>query len=376
MHLYISANLDGTGDLCYPNPTGKVVRVMVQQPQKRYYSLDIARILSALAVVMIHCSDGFLLKEDAWSFLTGNIFFGLSRFAVPVFIMISGALLLDESKPLQPKRFVRKNIGGLALVTLLWACIYALIFRVAKPLALKQPFLLNKFLYDLANGHFHMWYLYMMIGIYLLVPLLRCVVKAENQSYIFWFIVTSLLLQFSEPLLTLLAESVRKVKMISIFIDNLQIDHFSCHLTYFLTGWYLFHIGLQKKSHKIILFLCGALGFVFAFTYAQITRDYQSLYSSYGMPIYFYSCCIFYGISQINPQPSGRRASLLVLISGLTFGVYLIHPIIQVAVNLVVPALSNPLLSLLMTYTGVLLISLAASFLLSKIPLVKKLIRI
>lgn len=376
MHLYICSNLDGTGDLCYPNHTGKVVRVMVQQPQRRYYSLDIARILSALAVVMIHCSGVLLLNDDTPSFLTGNIFYGLSRFAVPVFIMISGALLLDETKPFESKRFVQKNIGSLALVTLLWACIYALVYVVAKPLILKKPFSVTNLMNAVADGHFHMWYLYMMIGIYLLVPLLRLVVKTENRSYIVWFIVIALLVKFSYKPLELLAKSFLPANMMISLIDNLRIDHFSYYLTYFLTGWYLFHIGFQKKIHKIILFACGILGFIFAFIYAQISGDYKNLYANNSLPMYFYSCCVFYGIIQAKPQPSGRRASLLVLISGLTFGVYLIHPIIQSVVKAVLPALSNSLLSLLLHYTGVLLVSLAVSFLLSKIPLVKKLIRI
>ena len=72
---------------------------------KRNYSLDIARIVAIMAVAMIHCSANFVIHFNLFSteFILGNIFDAASRVGVPLFLMISGALFLDERKDITLK---------------------------------------------------------------------------------------------------------------------------------------------------------------------------------------------------------------------------------------------------------------------------------
>ena len=68
--------------------------------KERNSFLDITRIVAVLAVIMIHTSSGFVTLYDTSSieFLWGNIFDSISRIGVPLFVMISGSLMLDEEK--------------------------------------------------------------------------------------------------------------------------------------------------------------------------------------------------------------------------------------------------------------------------------------
>ena len=77
---------------------------------KWYLSYDILRIAALLAVISVHISAFFVLKYEpnTMEFITENIFNALSGFAVPVFIMLSGALLLNEDKPFDDKKFIHK----------------------------------------------------------------------------------------------------------------------------------------------------------------------------------------------------------------------------------------------------------------------------
>ena len=64
----------------------------------RIYYLDVLRVIACLAVVMIHSSAGFVVKNiGSVNFWIGNLFDSLSRIGVPIFIMIPGALMLDEN---------------------------------------------------------------------------------------------------------------------------------------------------------------------------------------------------------------------------------------------------------------------------------------
>mgnify|MGYP002518752370 CR=1 FL=1 len=67
--------------------------------KSRNLSLDCVRIVAVLAIVMIHLSASYLnYGVSSPMFLWGNIFDGLSRVGVPLFVMVSGALMLDEKK--------------------------------------------------------------------------------------------------------------------------------------------------------------------------------------------------------------------------------------------------------------------------------------
>ena len=78
--------------------------------KKRILYLDVLRIFAALMVVMIHVSAQYVnnMSNNLTDFMIGNVFDSLSRVAVPIFAMISGAVMLDESKQYSTKDFLKK----------------------------------------------------------------------------------------------------------------------------------------------------------------------------------------------------------------------------------------------------------------------------
>ena len=102
---------------------------------KRNFSLDIARIIAVLAVVMIHCSARFVDSYGQFSneFLVGNLLNSISRIAVPFFIMVSGALFLDEHKEVTLKRIFLVNVKNIILIIIIWSAIYSFFYNIALP---------------------------------------------------------------------------------------------------------------------------------------------------------------------------------------------------------------------------------------------------
>ncbi len=147
---------------------------------KRNYSLDIARIIAALTVIMIHCSAPFVTGSQLFSseFVFGNMFDSISRIGVPLFLMISGALFLDEQKEVTLKGIISKNIKSLAIITIIWSVIYSVVKNIVFPFFDGGSINLKNAIGGIINGHYHMWYLYMIIGLYFIVPVLKKIIKA------------------------------------------------------------------------------------------------------------------------------------------------------------------------------------------------------
>lgn len=140
--------------------------------KRRVFWLDVLRILSILAVVTIHVSvqnwDKVAASSDVNIVLA--TFDGISRFAVPVFVMISGALMLNRE--IGALKCLTK-IGRLAIVWIFWCAFYAV-------MALVTGKGREAALHDLIFGHFHMWFLPMIAALYLITPVLRYIAKNQR----------------------------------------------------------------------------------------------------------------------------------------------------------------------------------------------------
>lgn len=79
---------------------------------KRLVYMDWLRVLATIAVVTIHVSAGYVSVLDANNasrWMAGNLFESISRASVPIFVMISGALLLKGTKDISVGEFLQKR---------------------------------------------------------------------------------------------------------------------------------------------------------------------------------------------------------------------------------------------------------------------------
>ena len=96
----------------------------------RIYYMDILRVIACLCVVMIHTCGSFVTKEyGSVNYWIGNVLDSISRVAVPLFIMISGALLLDENYDYSVGK-IKKHIKKMILFFVFWSVVYCLVYEV------------------------------------------------------------------------------------------------------------------------------------------------------------------------------------------------------------------------------------------------------
>ncbi len=345
--------------------------------QKRNYTLDIARILAVIAVVMIHSSAPFVSKHKPFTteHLVGNIFNSISRFGVPMFLMISGSLFLDERKEVTLKKIFTKNVISLAVITVLWAVIYSVIHYALFPHLDNKPINTKKLIDAICVGHYHMWYLYMIIGLYCITPFLKKFVVRENSRMVLLFIAFSLLGTFLPYAINMANKLGADLTRITAVLKKLKLEFFSGYIAYFMTGWYITHIGLKKKLLRYLVYVLGLASLACMFTYVRFTGDYKTAYADLGFFNYIYSFSVFLALSNLKINLGNRSAKLVTQLSKLTFGVYIIHCIFLSVYDREVTLDCHPILQLAAKFSITLCVSFLATYIISKIPLLKKMIK-
>ena len=135
---------------------------------------DYLRVLATFAVVILHTAaqNWYAADINGWDWKVFNFYNGIERWCVPIFVMISGALFLDKDIPV--KTIYTKYILRLFIAFTVWSGFYMLF----------EEGIVDTLLRQLLGGHYHMWFIPMIIGLYMCIPLMKCIVKEEcNMKY-------------------------------------------------------------------------------------------------------------------------------------------------------------------------------------------------
>lgn len=344
---------------------------------RRNHLLDIARIVAVFAIVMIHCCSGFvqIYKLHTNEFIFGNLFNSIARIGVPLFLMISGSLFLDERKEITLKCVMTKNVKNLTIITIVWASIYSVTYNIIFPLLAGNAVNSKNIIVDILNGHSHMWYLYMIIGLYITTPFLKKFVYKENKNMVLFFIIISFVVQFLLPTIDKVCALHLDIDFIGEWIDKFHLDFFSGYITYFLAGWYIVHVGVGPKHHKNIIYCLSLISLLIIVFYVNFTGNYAIAYENIGALVFVYSIGVFLAINNIKINFKEKTIGILAKLSKLTFGVYIIHIIVLFMFNKLLPYSEHSAIHIIFSFIVVVSVSFIGSYIVSKIPVLKNIIR-
>ena len=344
---------------------------------KRNHLLDIARIVAVLSVVLIHCSAAFVTgyKPHTSEFFFGSLFDTVARAGVPLFLMISGSLFLDENKVITLKSVMAKYLINLVVITIVWAAVYSMLYNVLFPLMTGEPISIKNFILDMVNGHYHMWYLYMIMGLYIITPFLKKFVCRENTDLVLFFIVISFAAQVLFPAIDKICIRYFEIDFIGTWIDKFYLDFFGGYITYYLLGWYIVHVGVKQKHLKVIIYFLSLVSLLGTIFYINTTGDYETPYENLSVFVFIYSLGLFLAINSIKTTFKERTLQTLEKLSKLTFGVYIIHVIVLSFFRKLLPYSGHSAVYLVVCFTAVVCASFIGSYVISKIPVLRKLIR-
>lgn len=163
-------------------------------PLHRQESLDFVRVLATFFIVLLHTSANdmyrFPIASATWNVL--NFFNASGRWAVPAFVMISGALFLNQAKSISFAGIIKRNIFRLLTVYFFWSLVYSVIHNTMEYDHFNIE-VLKRVLLDTLSGPVHFWFIPMICGLYLITPFLRVLVSGLNKNTLLLLILICLL---------------------------------------------------------------------------------------------------------------------------------------------------------------------------------------
>lgn len=343
---------------------------------QRVYYFDYLRIFAIFAVIILHVAaqnwENTNVNSFEWQVF--NFYDSVVRWGVPVFVMISGSLFIGKKHRI--KKLYQKYILRIIIAFLTWSILYALWNNIVINNNLSIKTLINEILI----GHYHLWFMFMIVGLYIIVPFLNKIV--EDRKIAWYFVITSFVFAFILPQLSEIIGL--KFSGISGIIDEIT-SKLHLHMVLGYSGYFVLGFLLQnteiKKKYRIIIYVFGILGLIFTISSTSILSLFwqspaKMFYGNLTVNVLLVAMAVFvFAKTNLNkPIPSLRKQQMLLFFSKCTFGVYLIHPffielikkyfnITSLTIN---PIFAVPILSVI-----VFLLSLLVSALLNLIPIVK-----
>ena len=346
--------------------------------KQRILYLDVLRVAAIFIVVMLHVASYSYTGDISSNVWQNSLFWdSLSRWGVPVFVMISGALFLQPTKIVSIRSVYTKYIKRILILLISWSFIYS----AHKIITGQIGFGLTKFLTGAIVGAYHLWFLYMIIGLYAITPFLKKML--DNKVYVRYFIALSLFFSFLIPTMSHLADSLNllgndRFKIyLDMISDRLHFDFTLEYVAYYVLGYYLSTINLSRRYRYCIYFM-GLIGFAFTFGYSsyisiKLNKPWD-MFDYMSFNVFFESISMFILIQNLFNKKN-KFSDMMSKLSKYTLGIYLIHPIILDIVfewsEIMVHKyyLAVPLLAIC-----IFCMSFISVWILSKIPIVRKII--
>lgn len=284
---------------------------------------DSLRAIATVGVVGIHVSSYYVPGSGQipdYDFWIGNIFDSLSRFAVPMFVMLSGALLLGKED--SPGIFLKKRFSRMLIPFLFWSFIYigqSIWNDYDNGLHPTAFQLLRTIFVQLRDGSsLHLWYIYMLIGLYLFVPIIgKWARRATEKEFLYFLGIWLLFIFLDQPFL-------EKMK------PDIDIRYFTGYAGYLVLGYYLKikNFGSRNQSKLIgcgmiatgLAITIGGTWAVHAYTHQYVSTFYEPL--SPGILLYSAGLFIAFKEAEIQFRPLIKTRNF---ISKYSYGIYLVH---------------------------------------------------
>ena len=282
---------------------------------ERNYTIATLRTIATLLVIILHIAGGYVNSgmdgnNYNFSFWIGNIVDSFSRICVPLFVLISGMFLLGRKEAFLQS--YKKRASRIAVPLIVWSIIYV-VYKALVYYIINDSFIIIDLAESLVLGvpFYHLWYLYMIIGLYLLIPVLNNLIIPNLSRRSLWTISY-----------IFLAFGVLNVGYNFIFGNRpIFLLWFIDYLGYFLLGYLIKGSNLKIPLKSLsIAYILSSLA-IALLSYVTAKNFHNFYFYEYLTPfVIIASLSIYKLFHQIT-----IKENMLSKIEHLTLGVYLIH---------------------------------------------------
>lgn len=340
----------------------------------RILYFDWLRVYATIMVVTIHVGANFVgvnYTEGLSGWTAANFYESLARSSVPLFVMISGALLLSSKQEINYSHFLRKRVSKILIPLVAWSFIYYC-YKVFVGNWIAEFSIAEFFRLFLTNGiSVHFWFMYMILGLYFTTPIIKVFIQHARRKDVEYFL-----------LLWLYASVIVKFMKFHYNLSfNIELFHVTNYIGYFVLGFYLATYPLKVWWTRIgYAFALLGISLTFFLTYYFTLAhqgDPQLFWYEYHSPnVLLASVGLFLVFKHLfSKRQIGR---FLGTVNSLSFGIYLLHILVMYMLTdtSVMRSIDSqhPLIAIPSEVFVVILLSGAISFVISKLPGVNKLI--
>jgi surface polysaccharide O-acyltransferase-like enzyme len=297
----------------------------MEKTHKNILYADYMRVLATLAVILLHCAGDLLyhfdLKNmDLVRWWTGNIYDSSVRWCVPMFVLLSGALLMRPNRVESIPDFLKKRMMRVFIPFAFWGIIYTIYTNRGYIRDQKAPYwpdIFHKIFFE--DVYYHLWFVPMILGLYFLIPVFRVFVRHATryeQEYflVFWFYISTMQVYFPDFLI------VKYIGWLS-------------YIGYVILGDYLVNYPITEKLTRQLY----ALGWIsLAVTIGgtwQASAHFgyfaDKFYQYLSPNVIFMAVALFIGLKNYDWERFVLRFprihAFVKWFSGISFGVYLVH---------------------------------------------------
>lgn len=296
---------------------------MNKTPPSRRRDYDLLRVMSMVFVVYLHTAAGALRQPEfpyRWQF--SNLWASLGTIAVPIFFMLSGALLMGSARTADPVYMLKRRLPKVLVPALFWSGVV-----IVGTWSLSGADAALGLVWNLPNTTVLVayWFLYALVPMYLLSPLLKRMtdhLEPRHWNYLIglWLFATlglkTLRYFIPAPWNGLVTENM-----------TLGVSLLEGYLGYFMLGAWLERRKRVPSRAVLWSVFLGTWAVITLGTwwdmantglYGQRFLSYTNLFAAVLATSAFLLARSYQG-----EKKSGR---VLTLLSGVSFGVYLVHP--------------------------------------------------
>lgn len=331
--------------------------------------IEYIRVFATLAVILLHCSTTVidntanLKMVNQFDIIFLDICQLISRWAVPCFFMITGALLLNPNKKINYKKYITRII----IIIMLFGTFYSFLELFFDYRTINFKIVFQAILNTIQNKSWsHMWYLYVLIGLYLITPLLKAAINVISERELTYFIAI-----FGIGCLTINTVN---------YLFNMQIENFmlfNTYVLYYITGFYLTldnHIFKSKNNIIWIFLCCITMSTIDIINIIKNAETLKWLTNLDNIFTFILSINVFLYFKRIFEKNLNENR-VITFISKYSLLIYLIHPLfinIIYKIFCITPLNFFVPIGVILMFAIILILTLISAIIVKKVPIIGK----
>ncbi len=291
--------------------------------REHVWCFDYLRSIALFFVIFMHVAAGPMRIGISTGWHVLNLCVSIAFTAVPLFFMMSGYLLMTDERTSDVSFLLKDRLPKLVVTLVAWTVI------AAAWSSWINEYDMSLFAENLADAlhkpaWVHLWYMYTLIGLYLISPMLYAAIHGMNDAGRKYLLALAIIICLQGFIYAAVPGSMRPDAQLE-FANDLKF--FGGHITSFILGYYL---GIIKKRISNALLILAALldtAFITLGTWRETVSagEYSGIFQSQSSgPEIFLAACIFIFFKQNFNRDSRVRRAVSPLVS-LSLGIYLIH---------------------------------------------------